>query len=278
VKGPHSPDFVRAPRARPAFAFATALLLSMSGSACRILPEHPYWIEALGHATGSSVGAWTGGALTIGTDRHLYAYPGQWSRPWLPSGPPQELRAVAASRVAIYGILGDGQVGRLAGELWTAYPGSVAWGTSSLSATDDDRLMVIVGGHVRLVEGVDLKESVCASLPGAVIALAGIKVDEAYVLDEHAVLHHGAGGSCDAVATPKPLQRIAATGGRLVGVAQDGTIWRRRDGAWTALPAPRKFRPGRAAFETRARDVAVSANSTWILDDEGAVFVLSDET
>jgi hypothetical protein len=240
------------------------------------MPSHPYWIEAHGEVPILRVGAWPGGALAIGTDRHLYGYPGAWSRPWLPQGTPQELRAIAASQTAVYGILADGQVARFAGGTWTPYAGSVSWGASEIGATEDDRLLVVVGGHVRSVDGVDLKEAPCSSVISVVVA--GARGDEMFVLDGEGGLHHGEAGRCEPVQTPVRLQRIAAASGRLLGVGADGTVWRWRDRAWTTLPPVRKFRAGRAAFETRAREIAVSAYSTWIMDDEGAVFLLSDET
>ncbi|HSZ83727.1 MAG TPA: hypothetical protein VLA14_15685, partial [Polyangia bacterium] len=91
---------------RAGFVAACVLL------ACRFQPNHPSWIEAQGQAQGARVGAWSGGALTIGTDRRLWRYPGEWSRPWLPEGPQQELRALAGSPTSIYGVLADGQVAR----------------------------------------------------------------------------------------------------------------------------------------------------------------------
>lgn len=256
---------------------AVLTLLAVAASAsCRFLPNEPYWIEPHGTAQGVGVTAWPSGALAIGTDRHLYRYPGAWSRPWLPHGPTQNLRAIAASRVAVYAILDDGQVARFADNTWTPLAGSASWGASGLAATEDDRLFVLVGGRARLVEGVDLKEGPCGSLVGTSISAVGS--DDLYVLDAAGNLHQGRSGRCDRVDAPVPLQRVAATKDRLVAVGKDGSVWRRRDGAWKVLPEPRKFRPGRRPYTTRARDVAVSPHSTWIMDDEGHVFLLSAET
>jgi hypothetical protein len=265
---------LRPPSLRLTLLLALALLAPEVGS-CRFLPNHPYWIEALGGGQGTRVGAWPGGALVIGTDQRLWGYPGAWSQPWQPQGPAQSLRAIAASQTAVYGILADGQVARFVGGTWTPYAGSASWGASELAATEDDRVLVVVGGHVRLVDGVELKEAGCPSV--AAVAITAPHADDVYVLDAAGALYHGAAGRCDPVDAPPRLQRIAAASGRLLGVGVDGSVWRRRDGAWTPLSNPLKFRHGRRAFVTRARDVAVSAYSSWIMDDEGAIFVLSDE-
>jgi hypothetical protein len=273
VRSPGSPT-VRHGLARAGVVAFGVLLVA--GAACRFQPNHPSWIEAQGQAQGVRVGAWSGGALTIGTDRRLWRYPGEWSRPWLPEGPQQELRALAGSPTSIYGVLADGQVARYQGGTWTPYAGSIGWGASAVSASEDDVLLVIVSGHVRRVDGLDLRDTVCPAIAAADVASVGL--ERAFVLDGEGALFDGGAGRCDRVDAPMRLVRIAANGRRLVGVGVDGTVWRRRDGAWAALPPIEKYRPARAAFEPRARDVAVSVNSTWLMDEEGAIFVLSDES
>jgi hypothetical protein len=272
VRSPGSPTARHLARAG-VVAFGVLLV---AGAACRFQPNHPSWIEAQGQAQGARVGAWSGGALTIGTDRRLWRYPGEWSRPWLPEGPQQELRALAGSQTAIYGVLADGQVARYQGGAWAPYAGSIGWGASEVSASEDDVLLVIVSGHVRRVDGLELRDTVCPAIGAAAIASVG--PERAFVLDGEGALFDGAPGRCDRVDAPVRLVRIAANGRRLVAVGADGTVWRRRDGAWAALPPIEKYRPARAPFEPRARDVAVSVNSTWLMDDEGAIFVLSDES
>ena len=109
--------------------------------------------------------------------------------------------------------------------------------------------------------------------------VTGVRGDEIYVVDASGALHHGTPGSCPVVPTPTPVRDVAARNGRVIVVATDGGVWRRRgDEAWRALPPVKKYRPFRAPFEVKGAQVALTDYSTWLLDGEGAVFVLSDET
>jgi hypothetical protein len=255
-----------------------AIALGGAAGGCRIRSKDPYWIEAHGRAEALRLSAWPAGALAIGTDHRLYGYPGPWGRSWYPQGHPAELRTIAASNVAVYAIFNDGQVARFAADRWAPVPASAAWGATELGATQDDRLIVVAGGKVQIFDGASLRDAPsCASAVPAV-AVAGTRGDEAFVLDQEGGLHHLAGDVCTTLDTPTRLQRIAANAGRLLAVGADGTVWRWRDARWTALPAPFKYRAGRRAFPTQARDVSASAYSSWLLDDAGAIFVLSDES
>lgn len=255
--------------------FAVALCVCWATLGCKFMPNRPYWIEAFGHGQANRITAWPAGAVVVGSDGHLYTYPGPWARPWVGQGG-QRLKAASASQNAIYGLLEDGQVARFAHGSWTPFEGSAAWQASEVAATQADRVWVVSEGKLREVSGA-LKTAECAELTDA--AAVAARGDEVFVIDHAGVLYRGHDAHCGPIHTPVPLRRVAATAGRLLGVGTDGTIWRRRDGeSWTRLPAPMKYRPGRSPFATKARDVALSAYSTWILDEESAIFVLSDES
>lgn len=254
----------------------TATLLVVAALGCRFMPNHPYWIETLGRPQGIRIGAWPGGALAIGTDSRLYGYPGPWSRPWAPQGHPQEIKALSASQTAVYAILSDGQVARFANDRWTPFAGSAAWGAAEIAATEDDHLLVLAGGKLRRADAAGLKEVLCETVVG--VSIAATRGDEAYVVDQAGEVHRSAARNCAPVEAPARFLRIAATTTRLLGVARDGSVWRQRAGRWTALPSPFKYRPGTAPTPTRAQDIAVSAQNTWLMDHEGSIFVLSDET
>ncbi|HEX4403315.1 MAG TPA: hypothetical protein VH560_00700, partial [Polyangia bacterium] len=211
---------VRHGRARAGVVVVVFVAALVTGAACRFQPNHPSWIEAQGQARGVRVGAWARGALTIGTDRHLWRYPGEWSRPWLPEGPPQELRALAGSPTAVYGVLADGQVARYQDGAWAPYAGSIGWGASDVSASEDGVVLVVVSGHVRRVDGLELRDTVCPALAAAGVASLGL--ERAFVLDGDGALYDGGPGRCDHVDAPVRLVRIAANGRRLVAVGADG--------------------------------------------------------
>lgn len=253
-----------------------ALFVSALTASCTFMPNEPYWIEAFGQGQASRIAAGPVGGVIVGTDAHLYTYPGPWGRPWVQQGA-QGLRAVAASQQSIYGILDDGQVARFARGGWVPYAGSSSWNASEVLASPDDRLLVVASGRLMQVDQGELKETECSELNG--VAAAGVRDNEAFVIDQIGALYLGRSGQCVKVESPVRFRRIAARQGRVVGVGVDGRVWRRRDGgAWAQLSAPMKYRPGRAPFKTDATEVALSSYATWIVDNEGSIFLLSDES
>jgi hypothetical protein len=250
-------------------------LISFGSSGCRIRSKEPYWIETHGQALGNRVAGWAGGALLLGGDRHLWGYPGPWSNPWVPKAQTRPLRAIAAANSVAYGLLSDGQIARFSGG-WAPLEGSAAWGTSELGMTEDEHLLVIANGKLRAVDHGDLRALGCDAVNGS--AVAGTHGDDAFLLDQAGVLYLNADGRCEKVDAPARFQRLAARRDRLLAVAVDGSVWRRRAAKWTQLPRPFKYRAGQAPAPVLAQDVGVSAYSTWLVDTEGSVFLLSDES
>lgn len=251
-------------------------MIALLCASCRIKPSEPYWLEAHGHAVGVRVAGWPSGALLIGSDRGLWSYPGPWSSPWVSLPHAHELRAITASDSAGYALFADGEVSRYAAGRWKPYDGSQAWGASEIGVTDDDRLLLIVAGKLRALERGELKALGCDTV--ASVAVAGTHAGEGFVLDRDGALYASAQGRCDKVDAPVRFRRIAARSNRLLAVAVDGSLWRRRGGSWSKLPAPFKYRAGQIATAGRAQDVGVSAYTSWLIDTEGSVFLLSDET
>jgi len=250
-------------------------LISFASAGCRIKSKEPYWLETHGHALGNRVAGWAFGALLLGGDRHLWGYPGTWSNPWLPKAQTRPLRAIAASNSVAYGLLSDGQIARFNGG-WSPIEGSAAWGVSELGITADEHLLVIANGKLRVVDHGELRALACDAVNASVVA--GTQGDDAFLLDQTGALYLNADGRCDKLDAPSRLQRIAAGPDRLLAVANDGSVWRRRAGKWTHLPLPLKYRAGQAPVPTLVQDVGLSAYSTWLVDTEGSVFLLSDES
>ena len=142
--------------------------------------------------------------------------------------------------------------------------------------TEDGHLLVIANNKLRAFEHDALKPLGCDAID--TVAVAGTRLEGAFVLDRAGTLFFNGDGRCDKITAPAPLSRIAANSERLLAVAVDGAVWRRRDNAWARLPPPFKYRIGQSPTVKQAQDVAVSAYSTWLVDTEGAVFLLSDET
>jgi hypothetical protein len=102
--------------------------------------------------------------------------------------------------------------------------------------------------------------------------------DDVYVLEDGGALFHGSAAGCAPAKAPAPLREVAAFPGRVVAIGRDGVLWRQRGGGeWRRLPAVRKYRPGRRPYTVEATQVSVSETSTWLLDNESTVFLLSDE-
>jgi hypothetical protein len=259
------------PRAR----LGLSLVVAAVAMGCRFQAPGAYWIEAHGEGRAVRLAGHPAGVAAIGPDARLWMYPTDYARPWTRFGT-VEAKAVAASSAALYAISSNGEVLRLVGNgRGHAYAGSAGWGPSAIAASEDDRVFLVVGGRTRRVEGDDLTDAPCGSV--AATAIAASRGDELYVVDGSGVLYRGAASVCAPVATPTRLRDVAAFPGRVVIVGTDGTVWRRRgEQPWQALPAPRKYRP--AAVSRPAVQAALSVTSTWLLDQDGAVFVLSDET
>ena len=250
-------------------------LIAFASAGCRIRSKDPYWIETHGRALGPRVAGWAEGALLLGGDQRLWGYPGPWSNPWVPKNQSKALRAIAASNHVAYALLSDGQVARLTGG-WSPYENSASWGASEIGVTEDDHLFVIAGGKLRLFDHGELKVLGCDAVNAA--SAAGTHGEEAFLLDLNGALYLSREGRCDPIAAPVRLQRIAARPNRLMAVAIDGSVWRRRDGKWARLAAPFKYRAGKEPALATPQDVGVSSYSTWLADTEGSVFILSDES
>ena len=257
---------------------AAALLIVTLSAGCRFHSKDPYWIETHGHAIGNRIAGWALGVLLLGYDSNLWGYPGSWNNPWEAKARTQPLRAIAAAHTAVYALLADGHVARFTGSSWQPIEGSPAWNTSEFSVTADDRLLLITGGKLRaVVRQVDLEQLSCDEHPN-LVGVAATGPDEAFVIDQEGLLYFNGDGKCNPIAAPVKFRRIAANTNRLLGVAADGSVWRRRNGSWAKLPMPYKYRPGLPATVRQPYDVGLSEYSSWLVDIEGSVYVLSDET
>lgn len=251
------------------------LLLPVMTS-CKIRPPTPYWIETHGQAVGVRIAGWSNGVLLVDGNHQLWTYPGHWSQPWLTQGTTRGLRMVTASKAVAYGVTNEDKLFRFTGNQWLSYKGAEGESISEIAVTDDDRLLLLVDGKLKELRSQNLEGLDCDSISG--VAVTGGAANEAYVVDQNGALYLDAMGRCSPVPAPARLRRIAGRPDRLLAVGADGSIWRRRANTWARLPAPTKYRAGHTARETRADDIALSAYTTWLLDDEGSVFVLSDET
>ena len=251
-------------------------LVSSGGAGCRIRSKGPYWIETHGGARGDRVAGWALGVFLLGGDRNLWGYPGPWNEPWVAKARGVPLRAITAAHTAVYGLLSDGRAARFTGSSWSPIEGSQAWNASEIAVTQDDHLLVITAGKLRSVVRTDLKELSCDPHPN-LVGVAAVATDEAFVIDHVGSLYFNGSGRCDEVPAPVRFRRIAANTNRLLGVATDGSVWRRRENAWSKLPVPFKNRPGLPPSAAQPQDVGLSAYSSWLVDSEGSVYILSDE-
>jgi hypothetical protein len=252
------------------------VLLLLAATSCKIRPPTPYWIETHGQAVGARIAGWSNGVLLVDGNHQLWSYPGRWNQPWLTQPGTRGLRMLTASKTVAYGLTNEGRVFRFTGNQWSPLKGAEAENISEIAVTEDDRLLLLVDGKLKQLRSQKLEALDCDAITG--VAVTGGAADEAYVVDQSGALYLDAMGRCTSVPAPARLRRIAGRPERLLAIAEDGSIWRRRANNWARLPAPSKYRAGHTARETRGDDIALSAYTTWLLDDEGSVFVLSDET
>jgi hypothetical protein len=268
------------PRPAPRRAVLVAVAAAAAATAvagCRFTPKGGHWVEAHGTALAKRLAAGTPGVTIMGMDGGLYLYPTDWARPWRALGG-QPAKAIAASATATYIISPANEVVRIVNGAPTPYAGSVGWGATGLAASTGDQLFVIVGGHLRRVADGEPRDAPCGDV-GAVTASA-VSADEVYVVDGAGALHRGTPAGCTTVSTPAPLRDVAALGDRVVVVTNDGSVWRKKgaDPSWRELAPVRKYRPGRRPYLVEAQQVSLSPTSTWLLDTENSVFLLSDQT
>jgi hypothetical protein len=243
---------------------------------CRFQAPGAYWIEAHGDGHAVRVAGRPAGVVALGPDARLWIYPTDYSQPWRRFDS-EAVNALAASTDAVYIITAGGQVSRSADGPWVAYGGSVGWGATALAASEDDHLFVVVGGRPHRVEGDQLQDAPCGGV--AATSIAAGAGGELYVIDVMGRLNRGDASSCAQVDTPVPAKQVAVGGGRVVLVGTDGSAWRRRGAEpWRALPPVIRYRPGSRGVKVLAAEVSLSATCTWLLDRDGDVFVLSDET
>ncbi len=244
---------------------------------CRFMPQGAHWVETHGDGRVARIAGRPAGVIAIGQDRRLWAYPTDYARPWRQEGP-QEARELTSSLVALYVLAPSGELSRVTDGHWASLAGSVAWGVTAIAASEDDHLFAVVGGRTRRVEGSELKEAPCGAV--VAISIAAVGGDDIYVIDAEGGLFHGTTTTtCVHVTIPEPIRNIAVNAGRMVVVTKGGSVWRRRGEAqWQALPTLRKYRKEVFPEEGIATQVGLSAYSTWVLDQNGTVFLLSDET
>jgi hypothetical protein len=243
---------------------------------CRIRSNEPYWLEGHGNGVVSRCAGWSAGALCIGSNQQLWIYPGPYARSWAAQAQTRPLRSVAAGSDAAYALTSDGEVARFEHNRWRLYEESKLWSVSEVGATDDDVLLVIAAGKLRSFQQGELRPLSCDAITS--VAVAGVHGDEAFVLDQAGALYLNADGRCQKIPAPVQLRRIAAKPGRLVALAEDGSVWRRRASTWVRLPVPFKYRTGQSPVPCQPQDIGTSLYSTWLVDTEGNVFLLSDET
>ncbi|MEP7050942.1 MAG: hypothetical protein ABJB12_11330 [Pseudomonadota bacterium] len=251
-------------------------LLSFATAGCRVRSNEPYWIEAHGNGVVNHVAGWSAGALCIGSNQQLWSYPGPYARPWAEQAQTHPLRSIAAGSDVAYALTVEGEVARFEYNSWRLYEDSKPWSVSDIGATDDNGLLVITAGNLRAFAQGELRPLSCDAITS--VAVAGVHGDEAFVLDPTGALYLNADGRCQNIPAPQRLRRIAARPGRLVALAEDGSVWRRRSSTWSKLPVPFKYRTGQAPAPCQPQDIGASLYSTWLVDTEGDLFLLSDES
>ncbi|HEX3850122.1 MAG TPA: hypothetical protein VHW01_04100, partial [Polyangiaceae bacterium] len=101
----------------------------------------------------------------------------------------------------VYGLLADGTVARFTGSSWSPQEASAGWNASELSVTEGDQLLIIANGRLRAVSHDEPRTLSCDARP-ALVAVAAVAANEAFVLDQAGALYFNSNGSCDPVPAP----------------------------------------------------------------------------
>jgi hypothetical protein len=249
-----------------------AVLLCGFGSSACLRRAEPYWIEAHGHVSANDIAASSLGVFGLSAQHRLLSYPRAWAAPWTTEND-GALAAIAASGEQLVGLTTDRALVRLRPRhadlavLGTA-------GVSKVALGDDDHLLVLADGHLRRVDGSQLSELPCSSLLSTDLAAVGnlswVVADERLYRDD--------GQRCEQLRdAPAHLAGVAASSALLGVVDVDGIASIRGKGGWQRLPEPRRYRVDAIAARTRIQKLSISETTTWALDREGSVFLLSEQ-
>ena len=250
--------------------FRLATLVLLLCAACRTLLAEDYWIEAHGQAAVRQVAASPRGIDVIGTNRELFHYPGDFGVPWKPLKR-MAAQAIATSLRSIYALDADGFVSVIAlSGASKRLDHSGSWHATALACDEGGQLYVVADARAWQVRGKQLVALACAG-PATTLAAAQGRV---YVVSPEGALSVADGNSCQAMPAPGALTSVSAFEERLTCTAA-GRVYEHSNGGWRVLPRPVRYRStGRT--EVSVVQVATSAQSIWVRDAEGFVYVLSE--
>jgi hypothetical protein len=234
--------------------------------------EHPYWIEAHGHATVHDVTPSALGVYAIAMDDRLLRYPGEYGNPWAFESQ-GGLAKVAGKGDLLMAVERDGSLAWVKPNRGKVSH-SEAWQLSGVSVGGHERVFVIAAGHTRKLAQEQLEDTACSALPAQSIAATVARV---WVVSGGA-LHVDDGRACTpVVGAPARIASVAANDTLVGVVTEDGAAMIRGKDGWSTLPAPRKRRVDTMPRVTRIQRLALGLTTTHALDHEGSVFLLSEQ-
>jgi hypothetical protein len=250
---------------------AAGLLLASTGSAC-VRRAEPYWIEAHGHASSTDVAASSLGVFGLSPQHRLLSYPRAWAAPWTTEDD-GALTAIASYREQLVGLTTDHTLVRLRPK-HVDLPVHGTAQLSKLALGDEDHLFVLADGHLRRLDGAELVSTPCSDLSATDLAAA--HQSSWVVADEQ--LYRDDGQHCDKVSDAPPHVTSVAASPTLLAVTDASGVASIRGGhGWVRLTEPRRYRVDVLPTRTRIQKLAISETTTWALDADGSVFLLSEQ-
>jgi hypothetical protein len=233
--------------------------------------HNPYWIEAHGQGLALDIAASHSGVFAIGGSQTLYSYPGPWAQPWAPQAG-KSLLALASNGSQLLAVTTGG------GLQWLNPRSGAVAGTAELqlsrAALSAERGPFVLAGHTvsRFHDG-KLESTPCSTLAAEDLAAA----DWVWVVSQGALYRDDEHGCERQPATPPAVSSVAAWADRVAVVTADGRGWQRVAGRWRELPVPEKRRVDAITRPMSIRRLALGETTTYALDSEGAVFLLSEQ-
>ncbi len=234
--------------------------------------EHPYWIEAHGHAIVHDVAASALGVCAVAMDDRLLRYPGEFGNSWTFESD-GSIATIAGRDDLLISIQRSGALTWLRPS-HREVPGSTEWKLSRVALSSRERVFVIADGRVRQVRDDMLSDVPCSSLSAEALAASQAEI---WIVSQ-GKLHRDDGAGCQPVqGAPERLLSVAASETLLGVTTVDGGASVRGTAGWLQLPLPTKRRIDQLPRLTQLKRLAIGRTTTHGLDHEGAVFLLSEQ-
>lgn len=241
--------------------------LAAFAASCRVETVGPRWTEAHGQGWFKALAASSKGLAGLGLPVGVYAYPGDWGRPWRQVWTQSGL-SIAATDEDTYVLQANGDVVRLsqAARPWARLEADA---DTMLFGGPPDRLYAIVKGRPQRIEPSAATALDCG-VPARRLAITERAV---FVVQEGGALFRADDAGCARVELSGPVDDFAVTREHHFAL-RHGRAYVVERGKLEPLPVPQRYRQNQGTPEALA-EITASRNVLWALSSGGLAFQLA---